>query len=413
MPEWGLEASHLSRVPCSLQKYIELLQYSQKPSDLSLAQRQFAFQHWVAYELYGDTRRHSRKSFACPLLGCSIAFDKFTSCLAHLTECASLLNAWYWCPFCSQPERFAVPEPRLHTRGSTEASPTGGERAGSSDQRRTNAKSGAARFLMNAGSKLGFKKQALSSQAGAGMDSANQNVQDRTPSSLPFSRPTNIVPELPETDFLREISNDYLIELSGDSQRFELPHSSSGAKMDRWVLPNKGYFEGMQSPAVANFRFPPGTTEVPTGVELDTNPLLPAELSGDYINGPHYPGTMELPTIGHGCQPLDPMDAAAVGADQSVRWFPPVPILSNYNTGPGTSWHSRNVLIQTERLQVYPQYTRFNNFPGVYSPETLQTESFRSNASDTSLPLHIVSALSRGLNMRRSETNSRLLVIQV
>ncbi|KAI4208553.1 MAG: hypothetical protein LQ346_000063 [Caloplaca aetnensis] len=411
MSEWGLEASHLSTIPCSLQKYTELLQHSQKPSDLSLAQRQLAFRYWVAYELYGDTRQHSRKSFACPLLGCSIAFDNFASCLAHLTECAWLLNAWYWCPFCNQPERFTVPELRLTTPGSTEASSTEFKHAHSSDQRRTNAKSGAARFLMNVGSKLGFKKPSLSSRIGAGMNSANRNVQDRTPSSLPISRPTGIVPELPETVFPRELHSDHMLELSGGSQRFGLPHSSSGTNMDRWILPNKDYLQGLQSPAIASSGFPPETMGVPTGVELDTNPLLLAELSGDCINGLYYPETMELPTNVDGtCQPLDPMGAAAVGADQSARFSQPVPILSNYSTRSGISCHSRDVFVQMERLPVYTQDTRFDH---VYSPETLQTESFRSNASGTSLPLLIASALSLGLNLRRSETNSRLPVIQV
>ena len=72
-----------------------------------------AFQHWVAYDLYGRCKQDTAGQLRCPLLGCSTAFESLGLCLQHLTSCAWLFNSWYWCPRCNSPECFADSDPTL------------------------------------------------------------------------------------------------------------------------------------------------------------------------------------------------------------------------------------------------------------------------------------------------------------
>ena len=95
---------------------MKLSNNSQSTSDITVEQRQLAFQLWVAYDLYGRCEEESAGQLRCPLIGCSISFESLGSCLQHLTTCAWLSNSWYWCPQCQRPERFTEAGPALIDR---------------------------------------------------------------------------------------------------------------------------------------------------------------------------------------------------------------------------------------------------------------------------------------------------------
>ena len=97
-----------------MKKYMKLSNNSQSTSDITVEQRQLAFQLWVAYDLYGRCEEESAGQLRCPLIGCSISFGSLGSCLQHLITCAWLSNSWYWCPQCQRPEQFAEAGPALN-----------------------------------------------------------------------------------------------------------------------------------------------------------------------------------------------------------------------------------------------------------------------------------------------------------
>ncbi|KAL8679379.1 MAG: hypothetical protein Q9186_004345 [Xanthomendoza sp. 1 TL-2023] len=132
---------------------------AQALSDLSIEQRQLAFQHWVAYDLYGHNNQHLGSHLKCPLIGCSIIFDSLESCLAHLTGCAWLANSWYWCPFCRKAEQFAVPEPTLTSDPKAELASGVVDPTNLSTRRTSKGKSTTTRFWRHIGNKLGFLSQ--------------------------------------------------------------------------------------------------------------------------------------------------------------------------------------------------------------------------------------------------------------
>ena len=104
----------------SVKKYMRLFNDNQSYSDLTVEQRQLAFQLWVAYDLYGRINEESAGQLRCPLIGCSISFESLGPCLQHLTTCAWLSTSWYWCPQCQRPERFAEAGPALINRPKVE-----------------------------------------------------------------------------------------------------------------------------------------------------------------------------------------------------------------------------------------------------------------------------------------------------
>ncbi|KAL9035910.1 MAG: hypothetical protein Q9180_004598, partial [Flavoplaca navasiana] len=94
-----------------LKKYLQTSGHSHDLSKISIEERQLAFQHWVAYNLFGQSYLHLDGHFKCPLIACSHTEATFESCLAHLSSCARLSNSWYWCPSCEKAEQFAEPIP--------------------------------------------------------------------------------------------------------------------------------------------------------------------------------------------------------------------------------------------------------------------------------------------------------------
>lgn len=78
-------------------------------AQLSLSERQLAFEHWVAYNSKTISNAISTKGgFVCPLLPCLERFKDLESCLQHLLVCPKLSQASYWCPFCQKEENFAT-----------------------------------------------------------------------------------------------------------------------------------------------------------------------------------------------------------------------------------------------------------------------------------------------------------------
>ena len=106
-----------------MRKYIHISNNTQSVSDVTVEQRQLAFQLWVAYDLYGRCEEDLAGQVRCPLIGCSISFESLGLCLQHLITCAWLPNSWYWCPQCQRPERFTEPEPTLTHRSKLEPDP--------------------------------------------------------------------------------------------------------------------------------------------------------------------------------------------------------------------------------------------------------------------------------------------------
>ncbi|KAL8877108.1 MAG: hypothetical protein Q9198_004816 [Flavoplaca austrocitrina] len=111
MPISDDKVSYTKSVPCALKKYLQNSSHSHDLSKISINERQLAFQHWVAYNLSGQSYLHLDGHFKCPLIACSNTEATFESCLAHLSSCAKLSNSWYWCPTCEKAEQFAEPIP--------------------------------------------------------------------------------------------------------------------------------------------------------------------------------------------------------------------------------------------------------------------------------------------------------------
>ncbi|KAL8926431.1 MAG: hypothetical protein Q9208_002974 [Pyrenodesmia sp. 3 TL-2023] len=172
-----IEQAYLDSVPCSIQKIVVVTGYYPKLSEPSVNQRKLAFRDWVAYDLYGGSAKHKRDHIKCPLIGCAIRFDNLESCLFHLPKCAWLDNAWYWCPFCTRPERFTDPESSSASPVKSEPSPTASEPASSSDQKGPKSRSAAARLLKNIGSKLGSVMQNQAVGPCTNMNTLNQGTE--------------------------------------------------------------------------------------------------------------------------------------------------------------------------------------------------------------------------------------------
>ncbi|KAI4278059.1 MAG: hypothetical protein LQ337_001282 [Flavoplaca oasis] len=111
MPLSDDRVSYSKSVPCALKKYLQTSNYTRDLSEVSIEERQLAFQHWVAYNLSGQSHLHLDGHFKCPLTACSNTESSFESCLAHLSSCSRLSNSWYWCPSCEKGEQFAEPIP--------------------------------------------------------------------------------------------------------------------------------------------------------------------------------------------------------------------------------------------------------------------------------------------------------------
>ena len=74
--------------------------------EISTEECQSAFRGWAASNLFCTFSSPNGKFLSCPLLACQKDFADLKSCLRHLDACSWLSNAWYWCPFCRQPENF-------------------------------------------------------------------------------------------------------------------------------------------------------------------------------------------------------------------------------------------------------------------------------------------------------------------
>ena len=74
--------------------------------DISEAQRQMAFQNWVAYGRPQSADVSAKEYLMCPLLWCRSNFENLASTLQHVAKCPCLLDGWYWCPHCCRPEQF-------------------------------------------------------------------------------------------------------------------------------------------------------------------------------------------------------------------------------------------------------------------------------------------------------------------
>ena len=74
--------------------------------DISEAQRQMAFQNWVAYGRPQSSDVSAKEYLMCPLLWCRSNFENLASTLQHVARCPCLSDGWYWCPHCCRPEQF-------------------------------------------------------------------------------------------------------------------------------------------------------------------------------------------------------------------------------------------------------------------------------------------------------------------
>lgn len=325
------------------------------------------------------------------MIPCLTAFDNLESCLAHLSTCPWLSNAWYWCPFCTRPEQFAKPEPSLTTPTKHEPSSEGNKHAPFPDQKHSYTKSGATRFFKTIGSKLGLKLQTPFTRLGPDTDSANRDLKSSTPPSLLSVRTTDTVSELPVTDLPQEVGNGCKIELPEDAKLFESSHPSHTVGMDRRILSSNGYrVESLQSPDAPSYETVPRRTSMSSVVELDIDSMLPAELSGDPFRDLGFSEAAELPNDGYeDCQPLVSTGSNPLVMDVSNHWSAPIPLLSHYNTYSDISWHSRDFLAPMESLPVYTQDPQHIGFSTGNSQETLQADTFRNNTNEISLPLYV------------------------
>ena len=95
----------------------ECIQNTTRPRglrEISTEECQSSFRGWAASNLFGTFSSPNGEFLSCPLLACQKDFADLKSCLRHLDVCSWLSNAWYWCPFCRQPENFL----RLRLKGS-------------------------------------------------------------------------------------------------------------------------------------------------------------------------------------------------------------------------------------------------------------------------------------------------------
>ncbi|KAL8775613.1 MAG: hypothetical protein Q9209_000109 [Squamulea sp. 1 TL-2023] len=146
MPLVDDKFSHPNSLPCAVKKYFKILQKTQSIADVSLEQLQLTFQLWVAYDLYGHRKEVFTGQLKCPLIGCSKNFESLGLCLQHLTNCKWLPNAWYWCPHCERPERFAEPQSTLINRSKVGPPPEIHDRIALPPQKSTIAKITTTRF---------------------------------------------------------------------------------------------------------------------------------------------------------------------------------------------------------------------------------------------------------------------------
>ena len=98
----------------SLQHYLRQTTLRVPGHTISQAECQMAFQHWVAYirgsDIGDPSDATAKEHLRCPLLWCRENFDSLAPTLQHVSQCPSLSNAWYWCPYCCRPENFKASE---------------------------------------------------------------------------------------------------------------------------------------------------------------------------------------------------------------------------------------------------------------------------------------------------------------
>lgn len=90
----------------SLQSYLRNLDKAVKYRDISPQAREYAFQHWVAFNRCESADFKSEKP-RCPLTDCDQDLDSLASYLQHITTCPQLKRSQYWCPFHKKIETFA------------------------------------------------------------------------------------------------------------------------------------------------------------------------------------------------------------------------------------------------------------------------------------------------------------------
>ena len=307
-------------------------------SRLTIEQRRLAFEHWVAYDLYSDWSKSASSQVHCPLSGCSSIFDNLESCLAHLTQCSWLSNAWYWCPFCRRPERFT--ELDYTFASARETGPTVRDDKPSLllDHKGTKAKSGAARLLRSIGNRLALFSQRSESQSTASIH----------------------VPHTPED---RRQSNP-----AAASAPDIMAHEHKSALRDKAALPSS---QGPDSSSFTGWRSEyQGRYFTP---EIDGIAMLPAELSDGQQTSTWYPEPAELSNDSHGGhRPPEFIASTSTNSQAASRWPSYERWSSDDATDSGSSFHPNDSYASTTRLHPYqPQ-----NLQQTTSPvESLQDDS--------------------------------------
>lgn len=318
-----------------------------KISNLTVEHRQLAFQHWVAYDLYGDKNRRTTGQIHCPLIGCRSGFDDLASCLAHLAKCTWLSNAWYWCPFCVRPERFTARDQSLAS--ALEPGQSGGDQKPSPllHHQDSKPKSGAARFLKTVGGKLGSLQRTSMSRAFT-RTHVSHSVGNQPQASQALACASNTVADKRTTFVVEKVASPR--------------QDHVGASVATVCGP--GYSPGYSVP------------------ELEGSFRQPEELSGYQYSNMWYPPPAELPDFGYARHlPQELVGSTTSDLNTSHQWPSYKRWSSNYDRSPGPPLYSVDSPASVASLCPYPLQ---GPQPPAFPVESLQNRSELETMPDMS-----------------------------
>lgn len=306
--------------------------------------RQLAFQHWVAYDLYGDKNKRTPGQIRCPLLGCLSGFDDLESCLAHLAKCTWLSNAWYWCPFCVRPEIFIAQDQDSASTVELGQSRGNQKSCSSLHQNSLKPKSGAARFLKTVGGKLGLLPRTSMSRTLAGMHTS-YNVGDQPQTEQTFPG----------------------ITVAGNH---------TAIVVEKMVTPKQGSVAPPQSMVCR-----PGYSPRYSAPELEGSFRQPMELPGNQPVDTWYQPTAELFDYIHDKgRPHELIGSPQSSFDMNYQWPLPKRWPLEYDKYPGSASYSMG---SSMSVGSPPSYTSMGPQNGAFPAKSLQSRAELGTSPNT------------------------------